>query len=234
MKNQDYISKFRGNDKCIIAGYYLRKKIKLIIFLGVLISLVSCKTSQNIISETVTNSISTPETETIVVESDSLSDKKGNYDWISYRGNISVESNNFNVFVVNRRDSIIYLTVSKLGIEGVRLVLTPDTAKFLNHLASNYYVGDYVLLEKWTGFNVDFYMLQSLLAGEELPEHAKSFIQASYGNFTTIDSYPFFQHANFVIPKEDLQLNIQIKSIKRNEAGPTSIRIPEKYKPMNF
>ena len=213
----------------------MRKRIRLIVFGGVLISLIGCKTRQNIVS--VAENVPSPRTETEAERSDSLEVKRLDYNWITYRANASisnVEPKNLNVFVVNRKDSIIYMTISKLGIEGGRLVLTPDSVKFLNHLSSNYYIGNYSLLERWTGFKADFYLLQSLLIGEELPQYAKSFLQASYGNFITVNSQPFFQEADFVIPKEDIRLNVQVKSVKLNEVGPTSIRIPEKYMPIKI
>jgi hypothetical protein len=65
-----------------------------------------------------------------------------------------------------------------------------------------------------------------------LPEKTKIVIEATYGNFTTIDTQSFFQQADFVVLKEDLWVNAIVKSIKLNEPGPTSIRIPEKYTPI--
>ena len=181
-----------------------------------------------------TDIVSPTETEGITDNPNSLINNKLTYNWISYRANATVttpkETNSVNVFVVNRRDSIIYINASKFGIEGARLVLTPDSVKFINNLNSTYYAGDYGITEQLVGNRINFYMLQSLLVGEELPENVKLPISVSYGNFTTIGSQPFFQQAFFVIPEENIQLNLQLKNIKLNEAGPTSIRIPEKYK----
>jgi len=231
MNTQYYTKRFYGNGECITLGYRLRNKIKLIVFFGILISLISCKTRQSIPSSTV-DTVPPPETET--AKSDSLKDKKLNYNWISYRGTLSISNinpDNLNVFVVNRKDSIIYVNISKMGIEGGRLVLTPDSVKFLNHLNSTYYVGKYSILEQLVAMKMDFYLIQSLLTGEELPEKVKSVIQASYGNFTTIDSQPFFQQANFILNGE-VRVSLILKSIKLNEAVPISIRIPDKYTPI--
>jgi hypothetical protein len=217
----------------------VNNKIRLIAFWGVVISLIGCKTKQTVLSATATEQ--NVQTETLVGKTDTLQCKRLNYNWITYRANVSIASfetkkENLNVviFVVNRKDSIIYATLSKMGIEGARFVLTPDTVKFLNHLSSNYYVGDYALLDKLIGFKTNFYMMQSLLTGEDISEEAKSFLQANYGNFTNIDSQQFFQQADFVVEREDLWLSITVKNIKLNEAGPTSIRIPEKYTPIKY
>jgi len=222
--------KFAINNKKIMT-----QKIRLTVPLLLLLTLVGCKTKQSISTAIGTDTISQPKTETATEQSDSLMYKRLDYNWISYRATASIsnfEPKNLNVFMVNRKDSIIYITVSKMGIEGGRLVLTPDSVKMLNHINSNYYVGNYSILEQLVGLRVDFYMIQSLLVGEDLPEHTKSFIQASYGNFTTIDTLQFFQQADFVVPKENLQVNISVKNIRLNEPGPTSIRIPEKYTPI--
>jgi len=213
----------------------MNKKIRLIVFLGVLITLIGCKMKQSVPTAILTVPISHSETEIVAEQSDSLMYKTLNYKWITYRAtaNISnVDIKNLTIFVVNRKDSIIYITVSKMGIEGGRLVLTPDSVKLLNHINSNYYVGDYYILEHLVGLKTDFYTMQSLLVGDYLPESTKSFIQANYGNFITINSQQFFQQADFVIPKENLQLSITVKNIKLNEPGPTSIHIPDKYVPI--
>ena len=214
----------------------MKEKIKSITLSLILFALIGCKAKQNISSTIVTIPVS-HETETIAEQSDSLMYKKLNYNWISYRANAdisNIDQKNLNLFVVNRKDSIIYITVSKLGLEGGRFVLTPDSVKFLNHVNSNYYVGNYSILEQLIGIKANFYTIQSLLVGKDIPENIQSLIRASYGNFTIIDSQQFFQQANFVISKEDLRLNITVKSIKLNEPGPTSIRIPEKYTPIRY
>ena len=210
----------------------MKNKVKLTVFLGVLIFLIACKTRQNAVSETVAYT----ETVAAAAQTDSLADKKLDYNWISYRGTLSISNvnpDNLNVFMVNRKDSIIYITVSKMGIEGGRLVLTPDSVKFLNHLNSTYYAGGYSIAEQLNLMKIDFYIIQSLLIGGKLPEYAKPFIQATYSNFTNIDSQVFFQQADFIL-NGDVRLNLNLKSIKLNEAGPTSIRIPDKYTPMKF
>jgi len=211
----------------------MKEKVKLIVFGKVLITLIACKTQQTMLPAVVTESVSPPQTEVATERSDSLAHKKLDYNWISYRANLSVSMdnlNNLNLFVVNRKDSIIYITVSKMGIEGMRLVLTPDSVKFLNHLSSSYYVGGYSV-SKTVGQQVDFYMIQSLLTGEE--PSPKTSLQAKYGNFTAIDSQLFFQQADFIVSK-DLQINVVVKNIKLNAEGPTSIRIPEKYTPIKM
>ncbi|MDR1878777.1 MAG: DUF4292 domain-containing protein [Bacteroidales bacterium] len=210
-----------------------------------------------------------------------------NYQWISYRVDLSLidvkskkETVSGSAFFVNRKDSIIYVAVSKFGIEGMRAVITPDTVKYLNHLNSTCYVGDYSLLKKMLGINVNFYFLQAVLLGEDMPGFSseclfsvsgdtnlysfpsrenkemkllvsqelktnaahkiiennltelstQTFLGIRYGNFTALDTQSFFQQAEWLIPSENILLTMGIKDIKLNVPGPTSIRIPAKYK----
>ncbi|MDR0604798.1 MAG: DUF4292 domain-containing protein [Bacteroidales bacterium] len=99
-----------------------------------------------------------------------------NYQWLSYRMNFSVldyaskkETINLSAFFVNRKDSIIYMTVGKLGYEGMRVVITPDTVKYVNHLNQTYYCGDYSFISKLLGFKANFYLLQAIFTGEDIP-----------------------------------------------------------------
>jgi hypothetical protein len=214
------------------------------------------------------------------------------YKWLSYRMNISVldyttkkETISVSVFFVNRKDSVIYLNIGKMGIEGARIVITPDSVKYINHLNRTYYCGDYVLVNKLLGFTVNFYLLQAIFTGEDLPGFEPNMLETitqdttiyhsplrrnrelglsvlqelkvnashkvvansitelqtgvfmgmQYGDFITVDeSRLFFQRATVVIPSEKIQLNCTLKNIKLNLPGPTSIRIPEKYTPVEI
>jgi hypothetical protein len=140
-----------------------------------LLAMVGCKTKQKVatapsLRQTETTPDMPRHAQTMKPQIVSL-----NYQWISYRMNLSLmdypskkEIMSVSAFFVNRKDSIIYITISKLGIEGARAVITPDTVKFINHLTSEYYLGDYTFLEQLLGFKVSFAMLQSLFMGEDV------------------------------------------------------------------
>jgi hypothetical protein len=99
-----------------------------------------------------------------------------NYKWLSYRMSFSIldytskeETINLSAFFVNRKDSIIYMIISKLGYEGARIVITPDSVKYVNHLNQTYYCGDYSLVNALLGFKANFYLLQAIFTGEDIP-----------------------------------------------------------------
>jgi hypothetical protein len=104
------------------------------------------------------------------------------YNWFSSRISASIfntekqeQMGELSLFMVIRKDSIIYINASKMAIELGRIVLTPDSVKYINHLNSKYYVGDYSIVERLLGFPADFYMLQSLLMNADFPNFETDF-----------------------------------------------------------
>jgi hypothetical protein len=151
-----------------------RKNNCLILVLVLVLGISGCKTKQKIFG-------TSPEEET---KKENISKAKPtvpqidvlNYNWLSYRMNFSIldytskkETINLSAFFVNRKDSLIYLIISKMGFEGARIVVTPDSVKYVNHLSQTYYCGDYSFVSKLLGIRANFYLLQAIFTGEDLP-----------------------------------------------------------------
>lgn len=77
-----------------------------------------------------------------------------------------------NVALRMRRDSIIWVSASLVGIEGVRAVLTRDSVRVLNRLEKTYFSGGYDYLSKLLNVPVSFAQMQALLLGDYLPAPA--------------------------------------------------------------
>ena len=71
-----------------------------------------------------------------------------------------------------RRDSIIWVSASLAGIEGVRAVLTRDSVRVINRLEKTYFSGGYDYLSKLLNVPVSFAQMQALLLGDYLPAPA--------------------------------------------------------------
>lgn len=71
-----------------------------------------------------------------------------------------------------RRDSIIWVSASLVGVEGVRAVLTRDSVRVLNRLDKTFFSGDYDYLSKLLNVPVSFGQMQALLLGDYLPAPA--------------------------------------------------------------
>jgi hypothetical protein len=61
------------------------------------------------------------------------------------------------------------MSISKLGIEGVRVLITKDSVKFFSRMSNNYFKGNFAYISKILNIPVDFEMIQSLLIGNSLP-----------------------------------------------------------------
>ena len=74
-----------------------------------------------------------------------------------------------NLNVRLRRDSIIWVSGSLLGIEGLRAVLTPDSVRVVNRLEKTYFAGGYDYLSRLLQVPVSYAQVQALLLGDYLP-----------------------------------------------------------------
>lgn len=79
---------------------------------------------------------------------------------------IDGEEHSFNVSVRTRKDSVIWMSISKLGIDAARVLITKDTVKFTMGLTEKkYFVGDFSYINEMLKADLDFEMLQALLFG---------------------------------------------------------------------
>lgn len=68
-----------------------------------------------------------------------------------------------------KKDSVIWASLfNSMGIEGARVMITPDSFKILNKLGDEYAVKEFDALRNWLLLPVSFEMLQQLLAGTKL------------------------------------------------------------------
>jgi hypothetical protein len=117
------------------------------------------------------------------------------YDWLSskFSADVLTEDNkqSFNVSVRAKKDSAMWLSVSVLGIEGARMLITQDSVRFMDKLSNKYFVGDYQYLSKLLSIDVDFETMQSVLIGNSMEfydedEKLKSGKDSTYYLLSTI------------------------------------------------
>ncbi len=61
------------------------------------------------------------------------------------------------------KDSIIWLSISKMGIEGMRVKLTPDSVAFIDRLHRQYMTTSYDYLNEKFNIELDYFLIQSFL-----------------------------------------------------------------------
>ncbi len=106
------------------------------------------------------------------------------YDWFTAKFSASYEnkgeSNSFNGQIRILHDSVIWLSFSPLlGIEVFRIIITPDSVKFINRINNTFFIGDYNYVNKFLRTNIDFDILQSFLIGNDLSFYEDGKFRAS-------------------------------------------------------
>jgi len=97
------------------------------------------------------------------------------YEWLGMKVDADFgtenESNGFKATIRMRKDSLIWVSITPaLGIEMIRVVISPDSLKYLSKIPENkfYYTGAFEDVNKLVGTAFDFEMLQQLLVGNAI------------------------------------------------------------------
>ena len=90
---------------------------------------------------------------------------KDNYQNISGHGRIKI-----------KKDSIIWGSINALGIPIIKFMITPQKVQYYNKLNSEYYDGNFDLINQQLGLKLNFSNLQNLLLGDIiLPMNTKNY-----------------------------------------------------------
>lgn len=71
---------------------------------------------------------------------------------------------NFKVNLKAAKDEKILVSISKLNIPVGRVLLTPDSVKYVNYLERNYFIDDYSYLRDFLNIDLDFATIQSIIS----------------------------------------------------------------------
>lgn len=143
---------------------------------------IQCRSRKNVSKATTTeaekiiNEIPTEEKAKPIIDhrfpkalSRKMLENEFDYKWLNskFSANTSIDgkTNSFNATVRSRKDSVLWISFSMLGIEGARILATRDTVRFIDRVNSKFFVGDYAFLSERLNTEVDFDMLQAILIG---------------------------------------------------------------------
>ncbi|GAA4382475.1 DUF4292 domain-containing protein [Hymenobacter koreensis] len=94
------------------------------------------------------------------------------FTYMAAKGKAQIDANgekySANVNLRMRKDSVIWLSASLLGVEGVRALITPDSVQVINKLEKTYYAGNFDYLSRQFNVPVTFAQIQALLLGDYL------------------------------------------------------------------
>jgi hypothetical protein len=101
-----------------------------------------------------------------------------------FTADAEVDRNNqtFSGIVYIERDSLIWMTISKFGIEVARFKITPDSAKMISRMTDSYFIGPFDYVCKLLEVDFDFDMLQSLVIGNDFSYYDNDVFKASVDN----------------------------------------------------
>lgn len=71
---------------------------------------------------------------------------------------------NFKINLKAQRDEKILVAIFKLNIPVGRVLLTPDSVKYVNYIDRNYFVDDYSYLSSFLNIDLDFSTIQSIIS----------------------------------------------------------------------
>lgn len=74
------------------------------------------------------------------------------------------EKANFKINLKAQKDEKILVAISKLNIPVGRVLLTPDSVKYVNYIDRNYFIDDYSYLSKFLNIDLDFATIQSIIS----------------------------------------------------------------------
>jgi hypothetical protein len=134
------------------------------IFIVFLTLITSCKSSK--ITDA---SIANLSARNIIKNNDDL-----RFDKINLRANLFVkydgkaELPNLNASMRMVKDSVIWISFSKLGFPVAKLMITQDSVRFYEKISKTYFDGDFELISQSLGTDFDFTKVQNLFLGETL------------------------------------------------------------------
>lgn len=141
----------------------IRKFLNLFILgIAMLISVSSCKTSSELtVAEA--RPISTNKLLKRVEEN------AFDYDYFTIKRiycNFSSTSSkaNFKINLKAQKNKVILISISKLNIPVGRVLLTPDSVKYVNYINKNYFIDDYSYLSSVLNIDLDFKTIQSIIS----------------------------------------------------------------------
>lgn len=139
------------------------------------------------------------------------------WDWLGMKLDVEVESGSgtesFKATVRMAKDSAIWMSISPaLGVEVARVLLQPDSVRFISKLPGNrfHYAGNYDALSDWADTDLNFNYVQDILSGQPmgLTEEGTKFIsKVDDDKYILIGKYP--RRVKRVVGVNESNLNAQ-------------------------
>lgn len=124
---------------------------------------------------------------------------------------------NFRVNLKAVKDEAIQVSISKLNIPVGRVLLTPDSVKYVNYIDRNYFTDDYSFLSDVLNIDLDFKTIQSIISNNAFSYYNDE----NNNNFKNFDST--VETGMFVLQSENEQKMFRMQ--EKGKAGKIERRL---------
>jgi hypothetical protein len=108
------------------------------------------------------------------------------------------------------KDQKILVSIRFLGITMAKAMITPEKVSYYEKIGNRYFEGDYKLLSRWLGTDLDFNKVQNLLIGEALYDLTKGSYTSAIengqyklsGKERSLTKQFLFEGANYLLKKQ--------------------------------
>jgi len=172
---------------------------------------------------------------------DKMSKSQFRYDWLSakFSADYEIDNNNtsFSGQIRIRKDSLIWISISKFSIDLVRLLITQDSVQFVNWTDNSYFKTDFNYINRFINNAVDFDMLQAFFVGNDFKYYENDKFKTNFDgdqyHLSTVNRHKLKKY----IKNDNDKLKILVQSIlidpvtfKINELSVKEVKANNKLK----
>jgi hypothetical protein len=109
-----------------------------------------------------------------------------NYKTLSLKFSAEIEKNgnnssfSGNIYLI--KDSLMWISIQKFGLEAVRVLITTDSAKMINRINKTYFISTFDKVNELFKTDFDFDILQSILTGNDFTYYEGNVFKANIEN----------------------------------------------------
>lgn len=186
---------------------------------ALLILLVSCKTKAVVAEANADKKLSAEK----VIESHYANKKDFSTLYIKANAQYEDPKQNQNVTaeIKIKKDEMILVSIRFLGITMAKALITPTEVKYYEKINGKFFEGDYSMLSRWLGTDLDYGKVQNMLVGQALDDLKKqnykasiedSFYKLAYTDGNTDKAY-YFEAGKFLLKKASITQEKQDRNL---------------------
>ncbi|MEL1245986.1 DUF4292 domain-containing protein [Flavobacterium sp. DGU11] len=187
----------------------MRKSIAILI---IALAFASCKTKQVVVPEQAVTAESAKSVKEVI---DGHNRIPKDFQTLYIKANASYkdskQSQNVTAEIRIKKGEMILVSVRFLGITMAKALITPKKVSYYEKINNTYFEGNYAMLSRWLGTELDYNKVENMLLGEALDNLGKGDYKFSVENGQyklqgkegkSINKEFFFEGANFLLKKQ--------------------------------